>query len=109
LRERTFELIADARCSIQTGEAILAYRHYLALHRFFALLLVETLVPYEKVTAALRPLIFSTFEWVINFLRDCVLPDFQAALKENIDMAENLGNSGILWHFELVHSFGKEC
>jgi hypothetical protein len=80
LRERTLELLGQVQSGIPDGQPTLALRHFLSLHRFYALILDDTLVPYEKVSKSLRPFVSLTFHWLICYLKDCLFPQFLTAL-----------------------------
>jgi hypothetical protein len=80
LRERTLELLREIESGIPDNHPMLALRHFMSLHRFYALLLIQSLVPYEKVIQSLRTFVSSTFQWLINYLRDFLFPIFLAAL-----------------------------
>jgi hypothetical protein len=80
LNHETRELISTIQSQIRPGEAERGYRHFLSLHRFYALLTAESVVSLEKVINEFRPFVLSTFEWTVNFLQACIFPDFLAAL-----------------------------
>jgi hypothetical protein len=80
LNHETQELISAIQSQIHPGEVEPAYRHFLSLHRFYALLTASSAVNYENAVNEFRPYVLSTFEWMVNLFCDYIFPDFLSAL-----------------------------